>query len=190
MAAMSRTPASAQGRSRPVVLRLLQFGLFVVLLLPSLDEVQYVFSNKWFITDWNDYLSPIVFRTLGLDRDIIMLAVGVVQLLVAMLIIVRPRVGGFAACIGLWLIIANLLLHSAYDIVIRDFGLSMAALAVGVAARDISRARPGSVDPGSSVSDSARPWPIPTDAPSSTSRNDQRSGDGGRHSHPFADPRQ
>ena len=139
MAEMSPAPASGQGRSSPAVLRLLQFGLFVVLLLPSLDEVQYIFSDRWFITDWNDYLAPIVFTTFSLDRDIIMLVVGVVQILVAILILVRPRVGGYLACIGFWLIIANLLLHNAYDIVIRDFGLSVAALAVGVAARNSSR---------------------------------------------------
>lgn len=152
MAAVAQAPASGQARSSGVVLRLLQFGLFVVLLLPSLDEVQYFFTGKWFITDWNDYLAPIVSKTLGLDRDTIMLVVGVVQLLVAILIVVRPRVGGFAAFIGFWLIIANLLLHTAYDIVIRDFGLSLAALAVGVAARNVLHAAKGSGERTSSVS--------------------------------------
>jgi len=47
------------------------------------------------------------------------------------------------------------LLHSAYDIVMRDFGLSAAALAVGFAARDMSRAAFGSIDLSSSVSGSA-----------------------------------
>lgn len=109
---------------------LLQFALFWVLLLPSLDEIQYSFTDKWFITDWNDYLAPIIPRLTGLDRDVIMLIVGLIQILVVIMLVTRPRIGGLAAFAGFWLIIANLLLHSAYDIVIRDFGLSMAALAL------------------------------------------------------------
>jgi hypothetical protein len=113
---------------------LLQLALFVVLVLPGLDEVQYVFTRKWFITDWNDYVAPVILRLSGLDRDIIMLIAGVAELVVAVLILVRPRLGGAAACGGLCLIIVNLLLHGAYEIVIRDFGLAMAAVALTMTA--------------------------------------------------------
>ena len=116
------------------VRRRLQLALFVVLLLPGLDEVQYFLSRKWFITDWNDYIAPMIPRLTGLDRDVIMLIAGVVQLIVAALILIRPRVGAVAASAGFCLIIANLLLHNAYDIVIRDFGLFLAALALAAAA--------------------------------------------------------
>jgi len=127
------------GKNSPLSVRtILQAGLFLVLVLPGLDEVQYFFTRKWFITDWNDYVAPIVSKTIGLDRDTIILIVGVVQIVVALLLLVRPRIGAFAASVGFCLIIANLLLHSAYDIVIRDFGLFMAALALGIAAKDVS----------------------------------------------------
>lgn len=111
-------------------MRLLQTGLFVVLLLPGIDEVQYFFSRKWFITDWNDYLAPIFPRLVGIDRDTILLIAGAVEIVAAIVLLARPRLGGLLAFIGLWLIIVNLLIHSAYDIVIRDFGLSLAALAL------------------------------------------------------------
>jgi hypothetical protein len=124
--------------------RLLQTGLFVVLLLPGIDEVQYFFSRKWFITDWNDYLAPIFPRLVGLDRDTIMLIAGAIEIVVALVLLARPRLGGLLACIGLWLIVVNLLIHSAYDIVIRDFGLSLAALAIW---RTGSRSRSSSARP-------------------------------------------
>lgn len=117
------------------VRRLLQFGLFVVLLLPGVDEVQHFVTDKWFITDWNDYVAPAILRLSGLDRDVIMLIAGIAEIVVAVLLLARPRLGAWAAVVGLGLIIVNLLLHSAYDIVIRDFGLLIAALAVAVAVR-------------------------------------------------------
>lgn len=78
-------------------------------------------------------MAPVILRLSGLDRDIIMLIAGLVELLVAVLILIRPRVGAAGACAGLGLVIVNLLLHSAYDIVIRDFGLAMAAVALAIA---------------------------------------------------------
>jgi hypothetical protein len=113
----------------------LQLALFVVLLLPGFDEAQYFVSHKWFITDWNDYVAPIILKLSGMDRDVLMLIAGLVQLVVAGLIVIRPRAGATAACAGFCLIIINLLLHSAYDIVIRDFGLLMAAAALALDAR-------------------------------------------------------
>jgi len=120
------------------VRRLLQFGLFVVLVLPGLDEVQYFFTDKWFITDWNDYVAPLILRLSGLDRDLIILIAGIAELVVAVLLLVRPRFGAFAAVIGFGLIIINLLLHNAYDIVIRDFGLLVAAVALCIVTRKVS----------------------------------------------------
>ena len=124
-------------------MRLLQTGLFVVLLLPGIDEVQYFFSRKWFITDWNDYLAPIFPRLVGIDRDTILLIAGALEIVVAILLLIRPKLGGLLAFVGLWLIIVNLLVHSAYDIVLRDFGLSLAALAIW---RMGSRSRSSSAD--------------------------------------------
>ena len=144
--AASSEPRALSKNGLGAVRRVLQIGLFVVLMLPGLDEVQYFFSRKWFITDWNDYVAPIVLRTVGLDRDILMLIVGVAQIVVAVLILVRPRAGAFVACAGFCLIIANLLLHSAYDIVIRDFGLFTAALALAIAAKNVSVRAPVSAE--------------------------------------------
>ncbi len=128
------------------VSRLLQLALFIVLSLPGLDEVQYFFTDRWFITDWNDYVAPVIPRLSGLDRDLIMLIAGLAELVVAGLILIRPRIGAVAACAGLVLIIANLLLHSAYDIVIRDFGLAMAALALAMATGRSRDRRVGPID--------------------------------------------
>jgi hypothetical protein len=139
---MSLTSEARASRSFMAARAILQAGLFVVVLLPGIDEVQYFFTDHFFITDWTSYLAPAFTKIAGLDKDTIMLMVGAVQIVVALLIAAWPRVGGFAATIGLWLLVANLMMTGAYDIVIRDFGLSMASLATGVAAAGFAN-RPG-----------------------------------------------
>ena len=61
-----------------------------------------------------------------------MLAVGVVEIAAGVLVAVRPRIGGYVVAAWLWAIILNLLVAGDfYDIALRDFGLSLGALALG-----------------------------------------------------------
>jgi uncharacterized membrane protein HdeD (DUF308 family) len=60
-----------------------------------------------------------------------MLAVGVIELVAAILVAVKPRWGGYVVAVWLWGIIVNLLLIPGYfDIALRDLGLSLGALAL------------------------------------------------------------
>jgi hypothetical protein len=61
-----------------------------------------------------------------------MLAVGVIEIIAGLIVLVRPRIGAYIVMLWLWGIIANLLLVGAYyDVALRDFGLSLGALALG-----------------------------------------------------------
>ena len=86
-----------------------------------------------FFVDWNQYLAPIVTRTLPISGETFMLAVGVIEIAAGFLVAIAPRIGGYVVAMWLWGIIANLLMAGGYyDIALRDFGLSLGALALAV----------------------------------------------------------
>ncbi|HEX3600509.1 MAG TPA: hypothetical protein VHU84_10230 [Lacipirellulaceae bacterium] len=89
--------------------------------------------DKFFdvLTNWDTYLAPIVTQWLGMNAHPIMLVVGVIEIIAGLIVLFRPQIGAYI--VGVWLlgIIANLLLHGgAYDIVLRDVGLAVAAFAL------------------------------------------------------------
>jgi len=57
--------------------------------------------------------------------------VGVVEIFAGVLVAVAPRFGAYVVTAWLWCIIVNLLTIPAYfDVALRDFGLSLGALAL------------------------------------------------------------
>jgi len=84
-----------------------------------------------FLVNWDQYLSPIVPRVLGVNGHTFMLGVGVIEVIAGFLVAVAPRIGGWV--VGLWLcgIIVNLLTIPAHlDIALRDLGLALGAFAL------------------------------------------------------------
>jgi hypothetical protein len=84
-----------------------------------------------FLTNWDQYLAPIVPQTFGISAQTFMLGVGAVEILAALLVAFAPRIGGWI--VGVWLcgIIANLLMIGAYfDVALRDVGLALGAFAL------------------------------------------------------------
>jgi hypothetical protein len=60
-----------------------------------------------------------------------MLAVGVIEIAAGLLVLARPRIGAYVVALWLWGIIVNLMLIPGFfDIALRDFGLSLGALAL------------------------------------------------------------
>jgi len=67
----------------------------------------------------------------GLNAQGFMWIVGVIEIVAGLIVAVKPRYGAYLAAVWLWAIIINLLLIPGYyDIALRDFGLSIAALAL------------------------------------------------------------
>lgn len=81
--------------------------------------------------NWDQYLAPFVTRVLPAEGHTFMLAVGVIEIAAGLLVAFWPRVGAYVVMLWLWGIIVNLLMIPGfYDIALRDFGLSLGALAL------------------------------------------------------------
>jgi hypothetical protein len=66
-----------------------------------------------------------------MDAETIMRIVGGIELVAAVLVLIRPGIGGYVVAAWLAVIIVNLLvLGDFYDVALRDFGLLLGALAL------------------------------------------------------------
>ena len=105
--------------------RLLHFGFIVAPLVAGLDKFTH------FLTDWDNYLAPVITGLLPVSAPTFMLFVGVVEIGAAALVALRPRIGAYVVAAWLAGIVINLLLIPGYfDIALRDFGLMLGALAL------------------------------------------------------------
>jgi hypothetical protein len=105
--------------------RILHVGFVVLPILAGLDKFFEV------LVDWDRYLAPVATDVLPVSGHSLMLAVGVIEIAAGVLVALRPRIGGYVVAVWLWAIILNLLVAGDYfDIALRDFGLSLAALAL------------------------------------------------------------
>jgi hypothetical protein len=89
--------------------------------------------DKFFhlLVNWDQYLAPLATRVLPVSGHTFMLIVGVIEIAAGVLVAVRPRIGAYVVALWLWGIIVNLMLIPGfYDIALRDFGLSLGALAL------------------------------------------------------------
>jgi hypothetical protein len=105
--------------------RILRVGFVVASILAGLDKFFDV------LVDWDRYLAPVVTDVLPVSAHTIMMVVGVIEIAAGVLVALRPRIGGYVVAVWLWAIIVNLLVLGDYfDIALRDFGLSLGALAL------------------------------------------------------------
>jgi hypothetical protein len=91
-------------------------------------------ADKFFhlLVNWDQYLAPRVTDVVPLSASTFMMIVGVIEIVAGLLVAIRPRIGAYIVTLWLWGIIVNLMLIPGYyDIALRDFGLSLGALALG-----------------------------------------------------------
>jgi len=82
--------------------------------------------------NWEKYLAPSFLNLSPLNAAATMRAVGVVEIVAALVVALRPRIGAYVVAAWLAGIILNLLLVGGYyDVALRDFGLVLGALALG-----------------------------------------------------------
>ncbi len=83
------------------------------------------------LVNWDQYVSPLAYRFSPIPVHTMMLGVGVVEIAAGIIVAVAPRIGAWIVAAWLWAIILNLLSIPGYfDIALRDFGLSLAAVAL------------------------------------------------------------
>ena len=105
--------------------RILHVGFVVAPILAGLDKFFDV------LVDWDQYLAPVATDVLPFSAHTIMVVVGVIEIAAGILVALRPRIGGYVVAAWLWAIVVNLLVLGDYfDVALRDFGLSLGALAL------------------------------------------------------------
>jgi hypothetical protein len=102
---------------------LLRLGFTAAPILFGLDKFAHVLVN------WDRYLAPWIDRMVPGTAHQAMYAVGVIEVVAGLVVLVRPRFGGYLVAAWLAGIIVNLLTYPGfYDIALRDFGLMLGAL--------------------------------------------------------------
>lgn len=97
--------------------------------------------DKFFhlLASWDQYLAPMVTQIVPISAHTFMLVVGVIEIAAGLLVAFWPRIGAYVVALWLWGIILNLLLIPGfYDIALRDFGLSLGALALARLSQEFS----------------------------------------------------
>jgi hypothetical protein len=104
---------------------LLHFAFVVAPIVAGLDKLTHVLVN------WDLYLAPQIAQMLPIAPYKMMRIAGVLEVLVGLVVAIRPKIGGII--VGTWLlgIWVNLLLTQKYfDIALRDFFLALGAFAL------------------------------------------------------------
>ena len=105
--------------------QILRFGFTVAPIVAGLDKFFHLLVN------WDQYLPPFVNNLTGGHGHQLMLAVGVIEIVAGLGVAFKPRIFAYVVSAWLLLIVANLLMIPGYfDVALRDFGLSLAALAL------------------------------------------------------------
>ena len=106
-------------------------GFVALPVLAGLDKFFHLLVN------WDQYLAPLATQVLPVSAHTFMLVVGVIEIAAGVLVALWPRIGAYVVALWLWGIILNLLLVPGfYDIALRDFGLSLGALALARLSRE------------------------------------------------------
>ena len=114
--------------------RILHLGFTVAPIVAGLDK----FFNL--LVDWDKYLPPFVNSLTGGHGHELMLAAGVIEVVAGLGVAFKPKVFAYVVSAWLLLIVVNLLLIPGYfDIALRDFGLSLGALALARLSHEFGR---------------------------------------------------
>ena len=96
------------------------YGLLPI--LAGLDKFMHL------LTDWNQYLAPVVTNVIPVSPGSFMNVIGVIEIIAGILVFVRPKLGSII--VGIWLIAIaiNLLLTGQYfDVAVRDVVMAIGA---------------------------------------------------------------
>lgn len=101
---------------------MLQYTYGLVPIVAGLDK----FTNL--LAHWQDYLSPFAVNLLPMSAGTFMLIVGVVEIAAGVLVLLRPRIGGYVVMAWLALIALNLIIGGRYlDVAVRDLVMAIGA---------------------------------------------------------------
>jgi len=113
--------------------QILRVGFTVAPIVAGLDK----FFNL--LVNWDQYMPPVVNSLTGGRGHQLMLAVGLIEIVAGLGVWFKPKLFAYVVAAWLLLIITNLLLIPGYyDVALRDFGLALAAVALGRLSKEFS----------------------------------------------------
>ena len=121
------TSARSESISTPSyqAFQILRTAFTVAPIVAGLDKFFHLLVN------WDQYLPAFVNNLTGGHGHQLMLAVGVIEIVAGLGVAFKPRLFAYVVSAWLLLIVVNLLMIPGYfDVALRDFGLSLAALAL------------------------------------------------------------
>lgn len=125
MGTMPRTASRSMTDPGYQAYEILHIGFTVAPILFGLDK----FLNL--MVSWDKYLAPWMVRIVG-NAHRFMYLIGVIEIVAGIVVAIKPRWGAYVVALWLLGIIFNLLTYPGfYDVALRDFGLLLAALALG-----------------------------------------------------------
>jgi hypothetical protein len=111
--------------------QLLHIAFVAAPIIAGLDKFFHVLVN------WDQYLAPWIATLSPIGGHNLMLLVGIVEIIAGLIVAFRPKIGAWIVFAWMWAIIINLLTYPGYyDIALRDFGLSLGALALARLSQD------------------------------------------------------
>jgi len=112
---------------------ILHFAFVAAPLIAGLDKFFHVLVN------WDQYLAPWIANISPIPAHSLMMLVGAIEIIAGLIVAFKPKVGAWIVFAWLWAIIIDLLTFSGYyDIALRDFGLSLGALALARLSREFA----------------------------------------------------
>jgi len=127
--------ADVNSKSKPSyqAYQILHLGFTVAPILMGLDKFLGLLVN------WDQYLPGFANRMLGGHGHEFMYVVGVIEIVAGIGVWLMPRFFAYVVAAWLGLIIVNLLMIPGYfDVALRDFGLLLAAIALGRLSQEYS----------------------------------------------------
>jgi len=128
--------AQRQSAARPgyQAYQILHLGFTVAPIAAGLDKFFHLLVN------WDQYLPAFVNNLTGGHGHELMMVVGVIEVVAGLGVAFKPRVFAYVVAAWLLLIVANLLMIPGFfDVALRDFGLSLGALALARLSREYDR---------------------------------------------------
>jgi hypothetical protein len=113
--------------------QILHFAFTAAPIIAGIDKFLHLLVN------WDNYLAPWVANLSPIGAHNLMLVFGAIEIIAGLIVAFKPGIGAWIVFAWLWGIIINLLSYPGfYDIALRDFGLSLGALALARLSKDFA----------------------------------------------------
>lgn len=107
------------------VQKVLKYTYGLVPVVAGLDK----FTNL--LTDWENYMAPSIGSHLPFNTSTFMYIVGIIEIVAGILVLSRPRLGGYVVMAWLVVIALNLLVSGQYfDVAVRDLVMAVGAFSL------------------------------------------------------------